>query len=106
MKTDPLEQWLNADVTLTVRLPRETGRVFRVTLGQEAAVCLAPLPRDREIPFMPMSYDQARERKEQREQIARDIARSLTAELLKAFGAQDTINGYTPEEWAAINRRK
>jgi hypothetical protein len=101
---DPTERWRRAEVTLLVKLPDELcAKAVTMQVGGLLADCLRPLPRNREIAWEVREQQQAREMMEGRRHAAKMLAEDLTAKLLDAFKAKDTINGYSPEEWAAMN---
>ena len=102
---DMLDEIRRARFTLSVRLPHSHARIeHNVELRSPLADALSPLPRDREIPFAITAQEQARIMQQQRRDAARIIADYLTEFLLKTFTAKDPIQGYSPEEWAQINR--
>lgn len=63
---------------------------------------LAPLPRDREVPFAPLAYQKAAEMQKARKAIIDDIAQQLAAKLLEFIESEDPQHGYSPKEWAQI----
>lgn len=95
--------WHQAQVTLYVKLPGEmSSMAVTLNIGESMAECMRPLPRNREIARKVRDQQQARKMIEGRQQAARHIAEQITSALLNAFKAKDTINGYSPEEWAAM----
>lgn len=100
---DPVVMWRQAQVTLYVRLPGEMSpKAVTLNIGEQMAECMRPLPRNREIAWEVRDQQQAREMIQARQQAAKHIAEHITAALLDAFKAKDTTNGYSPEEWAAM----
>jgi hypothetical protein len=100
---DPVVMWRQAQVTLYIKLPGEMSpKAVTLHIGEPMAECMRPLPRNREIAWEVRDQQQAREMIQARQQAAKHIAEHITAALLDAFKAKDTINGYSPEEWATM----
>lgn len=108
MKTHcKLEILRKAEITLLVRLPGElTAVAIPVTIGELTAECLAPLPRNREVPWEFRDRQLAEEMFVRRKQLAAVIAGNLTERLLRHFERKDPVNGYSPEERAAMEGQK
>jgi len=94
----PRDPWRDAEFTLHVKLPGEmSGIAYRLTIGEEMARCMRPLPPNREIPWEPRARLEADAMMSVRHMAAKTIAERLTQVLLEAFRAKDTVNGYPPE---------
>ncbi len=100
-----LEDIERASFAMRMRLPRSQPIDFPLNLGGELARALSPLPSDRELPFAINSQAQARMMTIQRRDAARIVAEHIANALLKAFEDRDPIMGYSPEEWAQMNRQ-
>lgn len=61
--------------------------------------CFDPLPRDRELDFMPESQRRAYLQTRERYKMAEMLAGPLAHKLIEAISKQDTVNGYSREEW-------
>lgn len=93
----------DAEVEISVRLPGKTHHERRaIRIAGKDARLLATLPRDRE--FDCMSAQASYHIMTERRRLATEIAQQFTLHLLALFAEADTINGYTPEEWAEMNR--
>lgn len=100
-----LEILRKAEITLLVRLPGElTPVAIPVIIGGLTAECLAPLPRNREIPWEFRDRQLAEEMIFRRKQLAAVISENLTERLLRHFEGKDPVNGYSPEERAAMEQ--
>lgn len=98
------DEFREATVDIFVKLPRAHEYIRRrITIGESLAEYFCPLPRDREI--MTDSAIEAAKQAHHRRQIAHDIAKVLAADILDAIESRDPIQGYSPEEWAQINRK-
>lgn len=104
--SNPMELLQCAEIRLIVRLPG-SFKVFEIpiVLGEDFAQALHPLPRDRELPWMPLEQRKAREMERLRNIVAENVAVRLASELANVFVTRDPINGYSPEEWAAITNQ-
>lgn len=93
----PVDQY-QAQVTLLVKLPGELStEAIPLTISEQIAECMRPLPRNREVPWDVRAQQEAQRMMEARQQAASHIAEHITASLLKAFQARDPINGYTSQ---------
>lgn len=61
-----------------------------------------PLPRDRDLDFALHERRREQEQRAARQRAADFLARELAPALVEAMGKIDTINGYSPVEWAGI----
>ena len=102
MSNDKSPAWLEyAEVVVSVRVRRMgeyTCKEVPVLLSEYVARNLAPLPREREIPFEREARERAVEMINARRRLADQLSRSIAEALVKEFSARDTINGYEPEE--------
>lgn len=73
----------------------------------EAEDSIAPLPRDRELPFAVLDHERACRMQEKRRWlcgvIGRDLATHITEAIMKAVESRDPQFGYSPEEWNRLN---
>jgi hypothetical protein len=84
--------------------PREYAFTIDEHLWQEA---FGALPRNREID--PREYRRAIDQQRRREHLAYMVSRALASkiaeQLLQWVTDGDTINGYTPEQWAKMRSK-
>jgi hypothetical protein len=93
-----------AEFLLRFRMPGEMQyKEVKMTIDANAVDCLRPLSRNREIEWEISARNEAIRMKEDRRRLAEYIGRCYAVEIENALAGKDTINGYTPEEWAAIN---
>lgn len=79
-------------------------RVWFTVSRAEFHDAFTPLPRDRELPFLPEARRREVEQREARQRAAAIITRHITPALVEAMGKIDTINGYSPREWEQMHR--
>lgn len=98
----------NMTVEVRVHMPwaREPYRAAIDICPFECEDSFAPLPRNREIPFEIREIKQAEKMVINRDKLAKEISKILTAKILQAVQSRDTHKGYSPEEWAAMNPNK
>jgi hypothetical protein len=95
------------ELELTARFPRSSLMLrAAVKVTEQEARPFQQLPRDRELSFLPDEASRARVQKAERERLANFLAMQLVEKLLQLVESQDTVNGYAPEEWAAMNRKR
>jgi len=94
-----------ARVTLYVWLPGEfSPKAIDLNISHQMSECMSPLPRDRELHWAGHSQKKATEMILARQDAAKHIAGHITEALLKMFKSKDTINGYSPKEWADMHK--
>jgi len=100
-----MDEIKRARVEIRIRLPRQTVSLrYTVELGEQLSEALDPLPADRELPWCKNDQERAARMQHFRREAAQHVADQLTKFLMEKFTAQDPIQGYSPEEWAQINR--
>lgn len=91
-----MDRILHGLVTLEWKPPM-SGEYKRIELRIERDVCeeyLRPLPRGRELPFLPEERAEAAGLLARREKFVEQLGRDIAARLLKLLRADDTVNGY------------
>lgn len=83
--------------------PSGTRHVWLDLSRAEFRSAFDPLPRDRELPFMPEARVREMEQREARNRAASIISRRLAPAIVEAISKIDPINGYDPAEWAKIH---
>ena len=107
MSADLYKKILECQIELRVKLPGELLPVcVPYTIGAPSAECFRPLPKDREVPFMPRSAELAMEMQRQRREIVEHAGKELIHSLLDYIQSKDPQHGYSPEEWKEINKSK
>lgn len=95
------------EAEIRIRLPDGTELRRCIAIDEYFRDAFQPLPRDREIPFAITSQERASWQEQQRRnltaEIAHRFAQDVQAQLLKMIESRDTVNGYSPEEWAAMH---
>lgn len=82
-------------VELVIRTPERKTFSLNVSLDRNLyRRSLAPLPRNREIPWDMKAYYEAAEQAKLRRHMIRCIAEQLAVDLLKLVESQDTDHGY------------
>lgn len=102
---DPLAALREAQVEICYRAPgSHEWKRWNVRVSDLQAENLSPLPRNREIAWEVNEQERAARMVAMRHRIAGDVARVLAEKLLDMFAAGDPVNGYSPEQWAAIKK--
>ncbi len=95
------------ELRLTYIPPRGYGEPKHVGFAVSEDIfrrVFAPLPRNREISFEFQAQAEAARMIKARQELAHAIADDMAAQLLKLIEATDPQYGYSPQEWADINR--
>lgn len=101
-----MDYFENIQIEVTIRLPWAPSPVCkRLELSRETFGALEPLPRGREVPWdfeeRRIAIQQAKER-----ELHYEVLKSKLAAIIEeAVRSRDPQNGYSPEEWAKMNRK-
>ena len=90
-------------VTILLEFPGEPMRSATANIDLRSSG-FSPLPRGRELPWALMTdrgvaREQERRRKHTVRAVVAQFAEKLEPVLMKLVEGQDTVNGYTPEQW-------
>lgn len=92
----------NYEITLEVAFPFPGKRhATRIELDESEFRCFRPLPTNREIAYPDAARGEAQQ-EERRQRIAQVAAR-LASALVEAIESQDTIQGYSRDEWKKMH---
>lgn len=91
----------HAMIEICVHMPHGESKAYQVKVP---VVLFEARPRDREVPFAIESHDRDLEIMRRRQATIAGVAKILAAKLTEIIGLRDTINGYSPEEWAAMQQ--
>ena len=69
----------------------------RVTIDRHIAQCLRPLPKNHDSPLDAVSFEAARQQREERSFLVRWVGVQLRDALMELVEQQDTVNGYPKE---------